>query len=378
MSDGLAAWALGVARAPWTITAFAVLLAYLAGRVIVRVARPMLAQIAGRTTNEWDDRLVHLMASPLSLVLALQALRLASPWLPLDVRALSTVGDAIAIVTTLAVLWTAFRWIDLARSVLERRAWAIDRPSSRSLLSIGARFAKVTVIAVAGIVALAQLGVSVASLVAGLGIGGLAVALAAQKTLENLFGTLSIGIDQPMREGDFVKLYDFVGTVEQIGLRSTRIRTLDRTVITVPNGELANQRIESFAVRDRMRLATTIGLVYGTTSQQMRDILAALEAILRSHPKIWPDSMTVRFKELAASSLDVEIMAWFQTADGAEFQAIRQDILLDFMAAIERHGSSIAFPTRTVHVSGAAAAAPAAIAAAGLADDARPPRTGRS
>jgi MscS family membrane protein len=378
MSDGPVAWALGVAQAPWTITAIAVVLAYIAGRVIVRIARPLLAQIAGRTTNDWDDRLVHLMASPLSLVLALQALRLASPWLPLQGRALSTLADAVAIVTTLAVLWTAFRSIDLARSVLERRAWAIDRRSSRSLLSIGSRLAKVAVIAVAGIVALAQLGVSVASLVAGLGIGGLAVALAAQKTLENLFGTLSIGIDQPMREGDFVKLYDFVGTVEQIGLRSTRIRTLDRTVITVPNGELANQRIESFAVRDRMRLATTIGLVYGTTSQQMRDILAALEAILRSHPKIWPDSMTVRFKELAASSLDVEIMAWFQTDDGAEFQAIRQDILLDFMAAIERHGSSIAFPTRTVHVSGAAVAAPAAIAAAALADEPRAVSTSRS
>jgi MscS family membrane protein len=193
------------------------------------------------------------------------------------------------------------------------------------------------------------------------------VALAAQKTLENLFGTLSIGIDQPMREGDFVKLYDFVGTVEQIGLRSTRIRTLDRTVITVPNGELANQRIESFAVRDRMRLATTIGLVYGTTAQQMRNILAELEAILRRHPKIWPDAMTVRFKELAASSLDIEIMAWFQTDDGTEFQAIRQDILLDFMTAIEQHGSSIAFPTRTVHVATGAAANPVAIAAAAAA-----------
>jgi MscS family membrane protein len=199
-------------------------------------------------------------------------------------------------------------------------------------------------------VGLAQLGVSVASLVAGLGIGGLAVALAAQKTLENLFGTLSIGVDQPMREGDFVKLYDFVGTVEQIGLRSTRIRTLDRTIITIPNGELANQRIESFTLRDRLRLSTTIGLVYGTTSQQMRAILAELEAILRRHPKIWPDAVVVRFKELAASSLDIEIMAWFQTADWSEFQAIRQDILLEFMAAIERNGSAIAFPTRTVHV----------------------------
>jgi len=339
-----------VIRAPWTIALVSMLLAYLAGRIIVRIARPVMARLAGRTTNDWDDRLVELMASPLSLVLALQALRVASPWLPLDARALTTVNDGVAIVTTLAVLWTAFRGIDLARSVLERRSWAIDRPSSRSLLSIGSRFAKVTVVAVAGIVALAQLGVSVASLVAGLGIGGLAVALAAQKTLENLFGALSIGIDQPMREGDFVKLYDFVGTVERIGLRSTQIRTLDRTIITVPNGELANQRIESFTVRDRLRLATTIGLVYGTTSDQVRAILAALEAILRRHPKIWPEAVVVRFKELAASSLDIEIQAWFQTADGNEFQAIRQDVLLEFMAAIERHGSAIAHPTHTVHL----------------------------
>jgi MscS family membrane protein len=346
------AWLRQVAGAPWTITIAAVVAAFLAGRVLVRIARPVLGKIAGRTSNDWDDRVVALMASPLSLVLALQALRVGSRWVDLDPRALTPLHGAIGIVTTLAVLWTAFRGIDLMYSVLERRSWAIDRPSSRSVLAIGSRFAKVGVIAIAGIVALAQLGVSVASLVAGLGIGGLAVALAAQKTLENLFGTLSIGVDQPMREGDFVKLYDFVGTVEQIGLRSTRIRTLDRTVITIPNGELANQRIESFTVRDRLRLATTIGLVYETTALQMRAVLAALEAILRHHPKIWPDSVTVRFKELAASSLDIEINAWFQTSDWVEFQVIRQDILLDFMAAIEAAGSSIAFPTRTVRVVG--------------------------
>jgi len=345
-----------VVTEPWTITVAAVVLAYLLGRLIVRIARPLLARIAGRTTSEWDDRLVQLMASPLSLVLALQALRIAGQWLPLDARGVSTLAGAVAIVTTLSVLWTAFRGIDLARSVLERRSWAIDRPSSRSVLAIGARFVKVTVVVIAGIVALAQLGVSVASLVAGLGIGGLAVALGAQKTLENLFGTLSIGVDQPMREGDKVKIYDFVGTVERIGLRSTRIRTLDRTIITVPNGELANQRIESFAVRDRVRLATTIGLVYGTTSQQMRDILAELEAILRRHPKIVEDSIGVRFQQLAASSLDIEIAALFETTDWNEFQLIRQDLLLAFMAAIEQHGSSIAFPTQTIHLANPATA----------------------
>jgi MscS family membrane protein len=350
------AWLSRVATAPATITLAAVVCAFVFGRIIVVIARPVLARVADRTATTWDDRLVQLMASPLSLVLSLQVLRLASPWLPLDGPALTTLHGAIAIVTTLAVLWTAFRGIDLARGVLERRSWAIDRPSSRSVLSIGGRLAKVAVVIIAGIVALAQLGVSVGSLIAGLGIGGLAVALAAQKTLENLFGTLSIGVDQPMREGDTVKLYGVVGTVEQIGLRSTRLRTPDRTVITIPNGELANQRIESLTARDRMRLAATIGLVHGTTSQQMRAILGELEAILRGHPKIWPDEVVVRFKELAASSLDIEIAAWFQTPDYAEFQGIRQDVLLDFMAAIERNGSAIAFPTQTVHLAGGPAA----------------------
>lgn len=350
MNDSMLDRVRAISTAPWTITVIAVVVAFLVGRIIVRLARPLLARIAGRTSADWDDRLVQLMASPLSLVLALQALRIASPWLPLDARATGTLAEAIAIVTTLAVLWTAFRSIDLARSVLERRAWAIDRLSSRSLLSIGARFAKVSVLGIAGIVALAQLGVSVASLITGLGIGGLAVALGAQKTLENLFGTLSIGVDQPMREGDVVKLYDFVGTVEQIGLRSTRIRTLDRTIVTIPNGELANQRIESFAVRDRMRLAITIGLVHGTASQQLRAILAELEAVLRRQPKVVEETVSVRFKDVAASSLDIEVTALFQTTDGVEFLDIRQELLLAFMAAIEQHGSAIAFPTRTIHV----------------------------
>ncbi|HEY0476063.1 MAG TPA: mechanosensitive ion channel family protein [Kofleriaceae bacterium] len=368
-NDSLIAQLAAIATGPWAITVAAMLVAFLLGRIIVRLARPVLARIAGRTAADWDDRLVELMASPLSLVLALQALRIASPWLPVDARGVKTLTDVVAIVTTLSVLWTLFRGIDLARSVLERRSWAIDRPSSRSLLSISARFAKVAVLAIAGIVALAQLGVSVASLVAGLGIGGLAVALGAQKTLENLFGTLSIGVDQPMREGDVVKLYDFVGTVERIGLRSTRVRTLDRTIITIPNGELANQRIESFAVRDQLRLALTIGLVHGTTSRQIRAILSELEAILHRQPKVVATSVAVRFKELAASSLDLEISAMFQTTDWGEFQLARQDLLLAFMAAIEEHGSALAFPTRTIHL----ANPPAVGAGAGAAQPGPPP-----
>jgi MscS family membrane protein len=157
-------------------------------------------------------------------------------------------------------------------------------------------------------------------------------------------------VDQPFRVGDFVRVEDFVGTVEEIGLRSTRFRTLDRTLVTIPNGRLADMRLESFTARDRMRLACIVGLVYETTAEQMRAVLEGLERVLRDHPLIWPDTVVVRFKEFGDSSLNIEVMAWFQTPVWSEFQLIRQEVLLGFMDVVEKAGSSFAFPTRTLHL----------------------------
>jgi MscS family membrane protein len=322
--------------------------AVVVGTVVTRVLRTIWSRLAQRTRTEWDDELAARVGGPVSALLAVQLFRISLTWIPVDDAQRSVLTDAIGLFTIICIMWAAFRAVDVVRGVLARRAWAVDRPASRSLLSLGGRFAKVAVLVMGGLVALSQLGVSVASLIAGLGIGGLVLALAAQRTVENVFGAVSIGIDQPMREGDFVRVYDFVGTVEQIGLRSTRIRTLDRTVISIPNGELANQRIESFTARDRIRLACTIGLEYRTTAMQMRAVLTSLQDILRRHPKIWPDAIVVRFKQFGESSLDVEVMAWFQTSDWGEFQAIRQEVLLQFMQAIEDVGTSVAFPTRTI------------------------------
>lgn len=339
-----------VFASPWAIGAAVLLGGLIAGRLLVAVLRPILTHATRRTEAAWDDQLVDRMASPVSVIIAVQAFRVAVPWLELQPRAEHVVDISVTIATTAAILWIAFRGIDLAHGILAQRSWAIDRPSSKSLLAIGARFAKVTVVLLGAIVLLAQLGVSVASLVAGLGIGGLALALAAQKTVENLFGTLSIGVDQPMREGDFVKIGDTVGTVEEIGLRSTRVRTLARTLVTLPNGDLANQRIESYTARDRIHLYCVIGLVYQTTAAQMRGVLEDLERILRAHPQIWDEAIVVRFIQFNASSLDIEIRAWFQTTDFGVFQGYRQDVLLSFMEAIEARGTSIAYPTQTLHL----------------------------
>jgi MscS family membrane protein len=335
---------------PWMVLAGAVLGGFLLGRIVVLVLRPAIARVAARSAWEWDDALVTAIGTPMSLLLATLGVRVAAPWLPLDERGHAFLDTGTAILTTALVLWTAFRAVDVVVAALSRRDWAVERAASRSLLAITGRFAKVLIVVLALIVLLATLGVSVASLIAGLGIGGLALALAAQKTVENLFGTLSIGVDQPLREGDFVRVADHLGTVEEIGLRSTRIRTLDRTLVTVPNGQLADAKIESYTARDRIRLACVLGVVYGSTAAQLRAVLEGVERVLRDHPKIWPETVVVRFQQFGESSLDIEVMAWFETSDWGEFQAIRQDVLLDFMAVIEAAGTSLAFPTRTIHV----------------------------
>lgn len=351
--DEYAEAARAAATSPPVLAIAATVGAVLAGHVVTRLLRGLWFYLARRTRTEWDDQLARRLGGPLSALIALQLLRLALEWIALGPDPTRIITEVLEILTIVVVIWGAFRAIDVVRSTLALRSWAIERPASRSLLALGARFAKVAALIMGALVALSQLGVSVASLIAGLGIGGLVIALAAQKTVENLFGAVSIGIDQPMREGDFVKLYDFVGTVEQIGLRSTRIRTLDRTLIAIPNGELANQRIESYTARDRMRLACIVRLAYGTKAAQVRDVIAALKRVLCEHPKIWPDAVVVRFQQLGESSLDIEVMAWFQTPDWGEFQGIREEVLLAFMDAIEGAGAALALPGRSIHVAGA-------------------------
>jgi MscS family membrane protein len=337
----------------WLAVPVAIAVAWLGGLLLGWLVRSWLGRLARRSTAEWDDALLERSRLPLAMASMVALSFLLLPFLSLEESAQATATRWLRSALFIAFFWMLFRTIDVIQSIASRAAWATAHPLSRSLLPLGTRVLKVAVLAVALVAMLAQLGYPVASLVAGLGIGGLAVALAAQKTLENLFGAFSIGMDQPLRVGDFVKIEDFVGTVEAVGLRSTRVRTLDRTLISIPNGKLAELPVESYTARDRMRLASTLGLVYGTSSSTLRDNLAGSEKVLRAHHKIWTDSVVVRFKEFGQSSLDVEIMAWFVTQEWSEFQLIRQNVLLDFMAVVEASGSSFAFPTRTLHIAGA-------------------------
>jgi MscS family membrane protein len=313
-----------------------------------RALRAGLAALATRTRATWDDALIASLGAPLTAACTLGFVAGLLPWLALTPPAAAVLYRAIWAGVYLAFFWALMRLVDVGIEEAAQSQWAQASPSSRALLPLGRRVAKIAVAGVALIAILSILGYPVASLIAGLGLGGLALALAAQKTVENLFGTFSIGIDQPFREGDTVRIEDVLGTVEQIGLRSTRIRTLDRSLVSIPNGKLSEMRIESLTARDRLRLSMTIGLVYQTTAAQLRTIRDGFERVLRGHPKTWQEQVIVRFAAFADSSLNIEVMAWFETSDWNEFREIREQVLFQFMEVVEQAGSAFAYPTRTV------------------------------
>jgi MscS family membrane protein len=331
-------------------------LAMVLGSLLSRITRSVLGRATQRTATPYDEAIMARMGRPLTVGWAIAcAFALIVP-LELNQRSADLLHRWLKAFALVVFFWGLARAIDVVQQQLSASAWIRERPGTRSLLTLGSKFGQVFLLAVGVVALLAELGYPVASLLAGLGIGGLAVALAAQKTLENLFGALALGADQPFREGDFVSAEGLlVGTVESIGLRSTRIRTLDRTLISIPNGKLAELRLESFAVRDRLRFACTLALVLETTEQQIRTVLAGLDGALRAHPKLWPGGVTVRFKEIGAFSLNLDINAWFDTTNWDEFMLIREEMLLSFLRIIEEAGTALAVPARSVRLLGAAA-----------------------
>lgn len=326
------------------------LVAVVLGSLLTRLTRALLGRATRHTASPWDDAVLARMGKPLTVGWGIAvAFGLLVP-LELNDRAEAALHRFLKAIALVVFFWALSRTVDVGRQMMSESAWIRERPGTRSLVQLGAKIGQLFLLALGVVALLSELGYPVASLVAGLGIGGLAVALGAQKTLENLFGALALAADQPFREGDFVSAEGLTGTVETIGLRSTRIRTLERTLISVPNGKLAELRLESFAVRDRLRLACLLALVYETTEQQLRSVLSGVEAALREHPKLWPEGVTVRFKEIGPSSLNLEINAWFSTTDWDEFMLIRESMLLAFMKIIADAGTALALPSRTIHV----------------------------
>lgn len=358
-SDGLRALLPEALRRPsalglelWQWVGLPVLAVVLAALTVLlaRLTRVVLVRVASRTSTGADDRVVRSLEGPLKLWWAALLTRVAVPGLALGAGLEEALARAARIGLGVAFFWGLLRALTEWSDHFLSSEFAQSRPGSKALVGLFSRVGRVALVGLALLATLSELGYSVTSVLAGLGIGGIALALGAQKTLENVFGAFALAVDQPIREGDFVRVEDFVGTVENIGLRSTRIRTLGRTVVSIPNGKLADLRLETFAARERILLSLTVGLPYGTTAAQLEQVMAGFHRVLEAQPTLWPDSRTVRLAAFAPSSLDVEVMAWFVLTDYDAFKAVREQVLLGFMREVEAAGTSFAFPTRTVHL----------------------------
>jgi MscS family membrane protein len=331
----------------WIALLLLVVVAYLLSWIALRAAQSVLRALL-RRRGGLEDELFALAGGPVRALGALAVFAGGALLLGLEDPALRLTIGLVKGLAIVAVAWFLVRVIGLTNRRLRARLEREGRRTAVAMLPLGEKTVKVALIALALIAFLQNIGFNVTGVLAGLGIGGLAVALAAQKSVENLFGGMSIVLDQPVRVGDQCRFGALSGTVEDIGLRTTKIRTAERTVVSVPNAEFAQMQLENYTVRDKFLFTTTLGLGLESTPSQVRAVLAGVKRLLSTHPEVDPEQARVRLVKYGVQSLDLELFAYLRTSDNDEFLALREGLLLEILEIVAASGTSLAVPaTRT-------------------------------
>ena len=246
------------------------------------------------------------------------------------------------------VLWQGVHWL-LGR--VRNRALAYGHGGTGSLMLLGERMIKAVIVVMAAFTILGVLGFNMTTALAGLGIGGIAIGFGAQQTIANLFGGVSILGDEVIRVGDVCRFGDRTGVVEDIGLRSTRVRTEERTLLAIPNGTVATINVENLSRRDKILFKTNLGFRPETKADHLRYVLSEIRRLLYSHPKIESKTVRVRLTEIASGSLTVEVLCYVLTVDFNEFAAVREDLLLRVIDIVDDAGTGVAMPSQTLYLS---------------------------
>ncbi len=256
---------------------------------------------------------------------------------------------AIALIVSVTwIVWRVVRW-SLRR--VRNRALTRGQAGTGSLMLLGERILKAMIFAAGVLAVLGNLGFNMSTALAGLGIGGLAIGFGAQQTIANLFGGVFVLGDEVFRVGDVCRFGDRTGVVEDIGLRSTRIRTEERTLVAIPNGTVATINLENLSRRDKILFKTTLGLRPESKADHVRFVIAEIRRLLYSHPKVETKTVRVRLADIAGTSLSVEVVAYILTRDFNEFAAVREDVLLRTMDIMEDSGGGLALPAQTLYLS---------------------------
>ena len=253
-------------------------------------------------------------------------------------------------VPIIITVWAMFAALNLFRDLYVKRLQDTDRFGAGVLATPVGNAIKLLVLAAAILIYLDQLGINITTVLAGLGVGGIAVALALQKPMEDVFGAITLYSQQPVRVGDFCRFGEITGTIEEIGLRTTRVRTLANTLIAVPNSKLANESIDNISARKKILYWPRLRLSYDTPPTQIRELLESIRQLLRDHDRVLADTLRVRFVEIADDSLQIEIFAHIDTTVWVEFLEITEELNLRILEVVAEAGTSLSLPASTLRI----------------------------
>jgi MscS family membrane protein len=326
---------------------------FLSRRLITFVFNSVLKKRADRTRIKWDDDALELLPAPLALVAQiliwyLAAVLLGLPTEPIDVRTFVYHGLQVAL--AVGVSWFAFRFVDVLSRALARAAAKTETKLDDQLVPMLRKTTKVILTITVSVMVIQNLGYSVTSLLASLGVGGLALALAAKDTVANFFGSVIVFTDRPFQVGDWIEFSGIEGTVEEVGFRTTRVRRFDKSLVTVPNQAFSTSPITNHSRRPIRRIKLTVGLTYETNAEQMRNFLSKVRGLVADHPDIDQTFHFVHFTDFGDSSLNLQVYCFTKSIVWKEYLAAREDLMLQIMDAVAEHGLEIAFPTRTVYL----------------------------
>ncbi len=338
---------LGAARV--LIAVLAVLLIWVARNLISRLLLFPVRRIARRTRATWDDRVLDSVEGPSRLIALALALFVAARILDVDLSIDGFITNLSRTLVLLAVLVIVYRLVDLLTP-----SGRFSRVTGLSLddrlvpfVRTGLRF---VVIVIGLVIVLQEWDYDVNGLLASVGIGALAVSLAAKDTVENVFGFGAIVGDNPFQVGDYIKTPDVEGIVEHVGFRSTRVRQLNQAVVTVPNGKIATAAVLNWSRLSKRWYDHTIGIEYNVTSAEIRTLVARIHEMLRQREVVDPESVLVHFINFGENSLDILVRCYIRLSNWGEFTAEKEQIHLAIMDIMEALGISIAFPTRSLYI----------------------------
>lgn len=322
-------------------------------RLLIGAMVKGLLHLTKKTKTELDDKLVEAIRPPLGGITILAGLFFASLVIQFPSKPINVAGFVDGLLRTTGILivaWALYRSIQVAVYMIEKVTAKTESELDDQLVPFVEKFLKVVVVVLGFVMVVREWGYDINGLLAGLGLGGLAFALAAKDTLANLFGSIMIITDRPFTLGDWVKTAQVEGTVEEIGFRSTKVRTFANSLVSVPNSIIANTTVENWSRMFKRRIYFKLGVTYSSSVAQIQETVERIKDILREHPDIRQDFWIVNFSDFNASSLDIMVYCFTQTTAWAEFLVVQEDVKLKIMNKIEEIGVDMAFPSHSVYM----------------------------